>query len=480
MTEAEREASITVENTLDDVQRVWKQTLGMLADNVHISPPQRAFANLTSARGITDTHIEIAAPNEFTRNKVETDLKSHLVEALQFVMQRPMQLTITVDEAIAPALEVMSPQPPAPRVEPDERVIDVRDSRTAASSRSSRGASELNDNYRFETFVVGQSNRFAHAAAVAVAEEPAQSYNPLFIYGNSGLGKTHLLHAIGHYALTHFPGARVKYVTSEDFLNEFINSIGKDRDAFKRKYRDIDVLLIDDIQFLHDKPETQEEFFHTFDTLHRTNKQIVITSDMPPSRLNGFEERMKSRFEWGLSVDVQPPDLETRVAILRKKANQQGITLRPEILEYIASRVSSNIRNMEGALLRVSGFASVYKSEVNLEQAETILRNVVDQDGPQINATLIMEQSSEYFGVSIEDLCGSSRARSLTHARQVAMYLCREMSDLSLPQIGQAFGGRDHTTVLHAQRKIEKYMVGGDRTVHNQVTELTARIKGRS
>lgn len=471
-----------MENTLDDVRRVWTQTLSMLADNVNISPPQRAFANLTAPRMLTDSAIEVAAPNEFTRNKVENELKPQLIEALQFVMQRPMQLRIVVDDTMTPALQVIANQQsaPAPSQPVEEQVIDVRDGRSPRRS-GARDDQDLNENYRFETFVVGQSNRFAHAAAVAVAEEPAKSYNPLFIYGNSGLGKTHLLHAIGHYALTHYAGARVKYVTSEHFLNEFINSIGKDRDAFKRKYRDIDVLLIDDIQFLHDKPETQEEFFHTFDTLHRTNKQIVITSDMPPAKLNGFEERMRSRFEWGLSVDVQPPDLETRIAILRKKADQQGISLKPEVLEFIASKVSSNIRNMEGALLRVSGFASVYKSDVNLEQAETILKNVIDQDGPRITASLIMQQSSEYFGVSIDDMCSAARARSLSHARQVAMYLCREMTELSLPQIGKIFGGRDHTTVMHAQRKIEKDMLAGDRTVHSQVTELTARINaGRS
>ena len=342
-------------------------------------------------------------------------------------------------------------------------------------------AARLNSKYTFETFVIGSSNRFAHAAAVAVAEAPAKAYNPLFIYGDSGLGKTHLLHAIGHYAQTLYNGLKVRYVSSEEFTNEFINMIrdGK-QDGFRRRYRDVDVLLVDDIQFLENKEGTQEEFFHTFNTLHNASKQIVISSDRAPKRLVTLEDRLRSRFEWGLLTDVQPPELETRIAILRKKAIQEGLNAPPDVLEYIASRISTNIRELEGALIRVTAFASLNRQSVDISLAEIVLKDLIPESqgsgSPQITAATIMGQTAAYFGLSIEDLCGTSRSRVLVTARHIAMYLCRELTDMSLPKIGQQFGGRDHTTVINADRKIRSLMAER-RSIYTQVTELTNRIK---
>ncbi|MFJ7207858.1 chromosomal replication initiator protein DnaA [Streptomyces sp. NPDC098789] len=355
---------------------------------------------------------------------------------------------------------------------------------TGGSGGSSSGPLEptarLNPKYLFDTFVIGASNRFAHAAAVAVAEAPAKAYNPLFVYGESGLGKTHLLHAIGHYARSLYPGTRVRYVSSEEFTNEFINSIRDGKgDAFRKRYREMDILLVDDIQFLASKESTQEEFFHTFNTLHNANKQIVLSSDRPPKQLVTLEDRLRNRFEWGLITDVQPPELETRIAILRKKAVQEQLHAPPEVLEFIASRISRNIRELEGALIRVTAFASLNRQPVDLGLAEDVLKNLIpggEDSAPEITASDIMAATADYFGLTVDDLCGSSRSRVLVTARQIAMYLCRELTDLSLPKIGAQFGGRDHTTVMHADRKIRALMAER-RSIYNQVTELTNRIK---
>ena len=345
------------------------------------------------------------------------------------------------------------------------------------------GVAQLNPKYTFDTFVIGASNRFAHAAAFAVAEAPAKAYNPLFIYGDSGLGKTHLLHAIGYYATQLFPEIRVKYVSSEEFVNDFINTIGSSktsnalRPAFQRRYREVDILMIDDIQFLQGKDATVEEFFHTFNALHNEVKQVVITSDQPPKMLKGFEERLRSRFEWGLLTDVQPPDMETRFAILRRKAAAEQLDVPDDVLEYIASRVSSNIRELEGALIRVTAFANLNDQQIDVSLAETVLKDfITPDDTPAVSAADIMGQTAAYFSLTLDDLCGTSRSRTLTTARQIAMYLCRELTDLSLPKIGQAFGGRDHTTVMHANKKIRTQMAER-RAVYTQVTELTNRIK---
>ncbi|MFI0998435.1 chromosomal replication initiator protein DnaA [Streptomyces galbus] len=350
----------------------------------------------------------------------------------------------------------------------------------APSGGPGEPTARLNPKYLFDTFVIGASNRFAHAAAVAVAEAPAKAYNPLFIYGESGLGKTHLLHAIGHYARSLYPGTRVRYVSSEEFTNEFINSIRDGKgDSFRKRYREMDILLVDDIQFLADKESTQEEFFHTFNTLHNANKQIVLSSDRPPKQLVTLEDRLRNRFEWGLITDVQPPELETRIAILRKKAVQEQLNAPPEVLEFIASRISRNIRELEGALIRVTAFASLNRQPVDLGLTEIVLKDLIpggEDSAPEITSTAIMGATADYFGLTVEDLCGTSRGRALVTARQIAMYLCRELTDLSLPKIGALFGGRDHTTVMHADRKIRNLMAER-RSIYNQVTELTNRIK---
>jgi chromosomal replication initiator protein len=340
---------------------------------------------------------------------------------------------------------------------------------------------QLNPKYSFDDFVIGASNRFAHAAATAVAESPAKSYNPLFIYGGAGLGKTHLLHAIGHYVRNLYPRLAVRYVTTEQFTNEFINAIRDDGiPRFQRTYRQVDVLLIDDIQFLQQKERTQEEFFHTFNALHNAEKQIVISSDRPPKQIARLEDRLRSRFEWGLMTDVQPPDLETRIAILRKKSETDRLGVQPQVLELIASKVESNIRELEGALIRVSAFASLQQAPADAQLAEAVLKDLFPDDRDQeISVQLIMDEVAGYFSLTVEDLCSPSRSRQLVTARQIAMYLTREMTDLSLPRIGKAFGGRDHTTVMHAKSKIAGLMQER-RTIYNQVHELTNRIKTRA
>ena len=343
--------------------------------------------------------------------------------------------------------------------------------------------SQLNPRYTFDTYVTGSSNRFAHATALAVAEAPARAYNPLFIYGGSGLGKTHLLHAIGHYAQTLNPGIRVKYVNSEVFVSDFIACVrdGNQDDGrmegFKRRYREVDILLVDDIQFLQGKESTLEEFFHTFNSLHSSGKQVVLTSDQPPKALGGLDERLRSRFEWGLLADVQPPDLETRIAILSRKGTAEGLDLPFDVLEYIASRITTNIRELEGALIRVTAFASLNKQPVDQTLAEMVLKDIIsDPEGQEITTSLIMGQTADYFGITIDDLCSANRSRTMVSARHIAMYLCRELTDLSLPKIGREFGGRDHTTVMSADKKIRTLMAER-RSTFNQVTELTSRIK---
>ncbi|HSK34901.1 MAG TPA: chromosomal replication initiator protein DnaA [Propionicimonas sp.] len=358
------------------------------------------------------------------------------------------------------------------------RQNDLSTRTASASLTTGIPDSPLNPRYSFETFVIGSSNRFAHAAAVAVAEAPGKAYNPLLVYGDSGLGKTHLLHAIGHYVRNLWTGAKIRYVSSEAFTNDVINAI-KDANtaALQRRYRDVDVLLVDDIQFLEGKQQTQEEFFHTFNTLHNANKQIVISSDRPPKLLTQLEDRLRNSFEWGLLTDVQPPDLETRIAILRKKAAADRLSAPADVLEFIASRIQTNIRELEGALIRVTAFASINQQEVDMTLAEIVLKDLIPEGGePEVTAGLIIAQTASYFGFSIEDLCGPSRTRALVTARQIAMYLCRELTELSLPKIGQQFGGRDHTTVMNADRRIRKDLAER-RNVFHQVTELTTRIK---
>jgi chromosomal replication initiator protein len=406
---------------------------------------------------------------------LESRLKTALNDALSAKLGERINIAVTIDESLD-----------TPTVERSDEFEVEQESPRAGTGRQevparSQESTQLNPRYIFETFVIGASNRFAHAAAVAVAEAPAKAYNPLFVYGESGLGKTHLLHAIGAYARELYPGLRVRYVSSEEFTNDFINSIRDDKSSvFQRRYRDLDILLVDDIQFLENKERTQEEFFHTFNTLYNANKQIVISSDRPPKQLTTLEDRLRSRFEWGLITDIQPPELETRIAILRKKAVQDKLSAPDDVLEYIASKISTNIRELEGALIRVTAFASLNRQAVDMNLAEIVLKDLIpDETAPEITAATIMAQTAAYFSLTIDDLCGTSRSRVLVNARQIAMYLCRELTELSLPKIGQTFGGRDHTTVMHADRKVRQLMAER-RSIFNQVTELTNRIKQQS
>jgi chromosomal replication initiator protein len=470
-----------VPDEIVDIEALWTHAIDGLTDSA-VTPQHRAWLRLTRPLGLVEDTALVAAPNEFAKDVLETRLRPFICTALSAQLGREIRVAVTV-EPPAQALLDHSLGDPVESVVEDTvpgmhwPPVLVHPGRPQVRVEPAR----LNPKYTFETFVIGSSNRFAHAAAVAVSEAPAKAYNPLFIYGDSGLGKTHLLHAIGHYAQRLFQHARVKYVSSEEFTNDFINSLRDDKQsAFQKRYRDNDVLLVDDIQFLENKERTQEEFFHTFNTLHNADKQIVISSDRPPKQLSTLEDRLRTRFEWGLITDVQPPDLETRIAILRKKASQERLNGPPEVLEFIASKIQSNIRELEGALIRVTAFASLNRQGVDLPLAEIVLKDLIPESGgPEITAATIIATTSEYFTVSIEDLCGQSRSRVLVTARQIAMYLCRELTELSLPKIGQTFGGRDHTTVMHADRKIRSLMAER-RSIFNQVTELTNRIKNRS
>ena len=465
---------------------IWDATMACLAADASMSAQQRAFVALTRPIAIAEDLVVIAAPNDFTSDVISSRLEPQVCRALSTVLGREVRLVVTVNAEQAPGLDEDTTDALADSTYAHvvETEAPTHPDRAAPGIVSTANVPVDDDNHRlnpkyvFDSFVIGSSNRFAHAAAVAVAEQPARAYNPLFIYGDSGLGKTHLLHAIGHYNRALFAGARVRYISSEEFTNDFINSIRDDKnDSFQARYRHMDVLLVDDIQFLSGKVQTQEEFFHTFNTLHNANKQIVVTSDLPPKKLPDFEDRMRSRFEWGLITDIQPPDLETRIAILRKKRQQEDFEVPEESLEYIASRISTNIRELEGALIRVKAFASLSRTPVDMDITKHVLDGLLpESSGPEITAELIMSQTATYFGISDNDLIGTSRTRSLVHARQVAMYLCRELTSLSLPKIGQSFGGRDHTTVMHAERKIRAQMAER-RSLFNQVADLTNRIK---
>ena len=446
----------------------------------HVSagePQHRAFLAMTKPLGLLQneggaTSLLVAAPNAFAKDVLESRLRAVVNEVLTTELGEKANIAVMVDETIELA------DLPAPTVAVETVTSRPGTGRDDDTARKSDEPSQLNARYIFETFVIGASNRFAHAAAVAVAEAPAKAYNPLFIYGESGLGKTHLLHAIGAYAKELYGNVRVRYVSSEEFTNDFINSIRDDKaTAFQRRYRDLDILLVDDIQFLENKERTQEEFFHTFNTLYNANKQIVISSDRPPKQLTTLEDRLRSRFEWGLITDIQPPELETRIAILRKKAAQDKLNAPDDVLEFIASKISTNIRELEGALIRVTAFASLNRQVVDMGLAEIVLKDLIPNEvNSEITAPTIMAQTAAYYSLTIDDLCGTSRSRALVNARQIAMYLCRELTELSLPKIGQTFGGRDHTTVMHADRKIRQLM-GERRSSYNQVNELTTRIK---
>ena len=484
-----------------------------------LTPQQRAWLKLVQPLVLTEGFALLSVPTPFVQNEIERHLREPIVAALSRQLGQRVELgvriadpaTTSADEpgrdghngrtSAASTMTALDPEAVTgdgaagtPFEDGDDDVDDDLAARASAeenwpsyfANRAANSAGDdaagitLNRRYTFDTFVIGASNRFAHAASLAIAEAPARAYNPLFIWGESGLGKTHLLHAAGNYAQRLFPGMRVKYVSTEEFTNDFINSLRDDRRAsFKRSYRDVDILLVDDIQFIEGKDGIQEEFFHTFNTLHNANKQIVISSDRPPKQLATLEDRLRTRFEWGLITDVQPPELETRIAILRKKAQMDRLDVPGDVLELIASRIERNIRELEGALIRVTAFASLNKTPIDKSLAEIVLRDLIsDPTTMQISTAAIMAATAEYFETSVDELRGPGKTRALAQSRQIAMYLCRELTDLSLPKIGQAFG-RDHTTVMYAEKKIRAEMAER-REVFDHVKELTTRIRQRA
>lgn len=405
---------------------------------------------------LNGNEIVLSVPNEFTKNILQSRYMETIAGSLKEVAGQPIYIKFILENEAEAYLESVN-------------------SKDVANAQPH---SILNPKYTFDTFVVGNSNRFAHAACLAVAEAPAKAYNPLFIYGGVGLGKTHLMHAIGHYILARNPKAKVLYVTSEKFTNELINSIRDDKNVeFRNRYRTIDVLLIDDIQFIAGKERTQEEFFHTFNALHEANKQIIISSDRPPKEIPTLEDRLRSRFEWGLIADIQPPDLETRVAILKKKAELENIEIDDEILLFIAKRIESNIRELEGALIRIMAYASLTNNKLDISIAEEALKDILSVSQPkEITIPLIQQTVADYFHLKVDDFKSKKRNRPIAYPRQIAMYLCRELTDQSLPKIGEEFGGRDHTTVIHACEKIQEDMQK-DSQLRRIIDELKKKIK---
>lgn len=417
----------------------------------------------TKAIGLDGSTFVLAVPNPFSKEWIESRYIDELGAALTTAAGRPMAVAIVTDSSI-------------PEAEPELSPIEQAVAATVITTGSTEQA-RFHPKYTFDSFVIGSSNRFAHAAALAVAEAPADAYNPLFVYGGAGLGKTHLLHAIGHYVREITPDMVVRYVSTEQFMNDFILALQtRSIPDFHRRYRMADLLLIDDIQFLEGKERTQEEFFHTFNALH-PKSQIVITSDRPPKKIPTLEERLRTRFEWGLITDIQPPDLETRLAILQKKAFTEGLSVPSDVLSFIASRIQTNIRELEGALIRVVAYSSLTRSEVSLDLAQNVLQSLLpDGIEAKVTSDLIISISAEYFDITPEEICSSSRSRPLVNARQMAMYLCRELTDLSLPNIGKRFGGRDHSTVIYAMNKVRELMQERQST-YEQVRELTTRIR---
>jgi chromosomal replication initiator protein len=437
---------------------LWTEVSGRLRGALNDATFRTWFGEAQGVE-IDDETFVVGVPNDFTREWIEGHFLELIRAAVRDVTGQPRRIQLRVEDELEPIEEAPRPGPGQPHL----RV----------------GESVLNPKYTFDLFVIGSSNRFAHAATLAVAEAPAQAYNPLFIYGGTGLGKTHLLQAVAHYVMEHSSGLAVRYVTSETFMNDFINSLRDKRiEGFKQRYRNYDVLLIDDVQFFENKERIQEEFFHTFNSLYEAGSQIVMSSDRPPREIATLEARLRSRFEWGLITDIQPPDLETRIAILRKKVKTDGIHVADaQLLTFIAGRISTNIRELEGALTRVVAFSSLTGRPMTVELAQDVLKDVFPQgEVAEVSIERIQEVVCDRFEMTIEELCSHKRSQNIVYPRQVAMYLSRELTDSSLPKIGKHFGDRDHTTVLHANAKIQR-MIRADRSVYNLVQELTARIK---
>ncbi len=469
----------------DVVAGLWLNVVTKLQGDDRLTPQILGYIRLVEPKGVLGDTLYLEVPNDLTREILNNRVRPSIIDAMagnaDFGGATNFAVVVNpdIEQAFAPAQSSYSDPEPLAASAPIGAPLVY--SAPASTVYTNTFDTRLNPNYTFDTFVTGDSNRFAHAAAFAAAEAPGKAYNPLFIYGDSGLGKTHLLHAIGHYALSLYPRIKVRYVSSEEFTNDFINAIGSNRSsAFQEVYRDIDLLLIDDIQFLQGKDQTQEAFFHTFNTLHNHNKQVVITSDLEPKLLTGFEDRMLSRFEWGLKTDIQAPALETRIAILRKKAERDRVTISDEILEYVAARVSSNIRELEGTLIRITAFAGLQRQKVDMPLVQSILKDALPvEDNIVVTPVDIINTVASYYKITPDDLYGSSRIAAIALARQIAMYICREQTNLSLPKIGQLFGGRDHTTVMYANRKIAENMQERH-YVYNQVTEIIDRVKSLS
>lgn len=440
-----------------NLDNIWKEVLSII--KVELTEVSfNTWLKTIKPIGIAENRVILAAPNEFTKGILEGRYLNLIKNAIAQVTNK--EYTI---QFIIPGDEI------------DENIGQSVSNENIEENRRA----QLNPKYTFDTFVIGNSNRFAHAASLAVAEAPAQAYNPLFIYGGVGLGKTHLMHAIGHYILSQTPKTKVVYVSSEKFTNELINSIRDDRNnEFRNKYRNVDVLLVDDIQFIAGKESTQEEFFHTFNALHEANKQIIISSDRPPKEIPTLEDRLRSRFEWGLIADIQPPDLETRIAILKKKAKVENINVPNDVMLYIASKIQSNIRELEGALIRIVAYSSLTNKEVTVELAEEALKDIISNNKPrEITVDLIKDVVAKEYDIKIEDFDSKKRTRAIAYPRQIAMYLTRELTDLSLPKIGDEFGGRDHTTVIHAYDKIEGDIKESEE-FKNKIDYLIKEIKG--
>jgi chromosomal replication initiator protein len=455
------------ENAIDTppetADAVWAKVCGFLQEHLSEGNFAAWFGRARPVEMVSDD-LSLAVPNRFTKEWIEDRYLEVLCAAATQAAKREISVTVVADESLASEDVPTPPDEHAPVAGPDIPTTDPP-------------STNFHPKYNFDSFVIGSSNRFAHAAALAVAEAPAEAYNPLFIYGGAGLGKTHLLHAIGRYARDFHPDLVVRYVSSEQFMNEFIFALQRRTiPSFHQRYRSTDLLLIDDIQFLEGKERTQEEFFHTFNALH-PHSQIVISSDRPPKKIATLEERLRTRFEWGLITDIQPPDLETRLAILRRKAETDGLPLPQEVLSYIAGRIQTNIRELEGALIRVAAYASLTRSEMTVEMTQEVLSSVLpDSSEARVTADLVISVSAEYFDLTKDEFQSPNRSRPLVNARQIAMYLCRELTDLSLPAIGDKFGGRDHSTVLHATRKVAKQMRERE-SAYEQVRELTTRIR---
>lgn len=439
----------------------WQDVLEILQTKVS-KPSYDTWLKSTRASIFSDSLLCIQAPNEFAREWLESRYGKIISGAVFERFNRTVEIKFTVKEDLLEEI----PQPAAkPIIIP--RVSNNDDFNT-----------QLNSKYTFDTFVIGSGNRFAHAASLAVAEAPAKAYNPLFLYGGVGLGKTHLMHAIGHYIVDHNPAARVLYISSEKFTNEFIDAIRHNRtESFRNKYRNIDVLLIDDIQFLAGKEQTQEEFFHTFNALHEDHKQIIISSDRQPKEIPTLEDRLRSRFEWGLITDIQPPDLETRIAILRKKAKAEQLDVPNEAMLYIANQIDTNIRELEGALIRVVAYSSLVNQDITVSLAADALKNIIPTNRPKVvTIPSIQQLVCDYYNIRVDELKARKRTKNVAFPRQVAMYLTRELTDLSLPKIGDAFGGRDHTTVIHAHEKIA-VLIEEDEELARIIREIMQKIK---